>query len=512
MKLQILTIKFSNIVFPHPDIIGYYIVRAKRDSFNRTIEDKGYLHVSRKRGVAPDHKEGYLTNMWFNNLKYAWCHTQYAWLKTPKQLFLKDKVSGSKIKIEGIYHADNIIYQNSEVVQDALPGTSSNGYFFGLFPGDKDGMSWVCGIRYNQYKYSCVNNTRYYTNNITTPGDLTFPIQDNYTLPAGERIENLEDGDYTLVNLQLDNPTQVIRTDDNHSIPVDDSIEGRNDLYYVSVLTGIEDIHPNLDNIEYYHTDTTIRVTHTAIISKGDISISHLPLDHSTYYKSEQPRRWGETITNAVAAILATTGAILLTIFTAGVGTATIPLAIALATITLTGLTATSAVLLSQLIKDIDSGELMGYVEDTELAERTVNSVNENDDLLCYLAEYGDGLFVETTINVGLRLEIQHNEPSFFHKIELDALKTYYKNKYLFRDETRDDKAFSLKPLPSQNVYVANLDYSRLPEEKVFFPLYSYYDCKSKCLESWKNRGLWSERSFDEEKADSYRIFLPNNY
>jgi len=60
--------------------------------------------------------------------------------------------------------------------------------------------------------------------------------------------------------------------------------------------------------------------------------------------------------------------------------------------------------------------------------------------------------------------------------------------------------------------YGYNDDLSKLNDSRTFISLpYSYNFCSS-CLNSYPNRLIWSERSFEEDLSDNYRVFKANNY
>jgi len=517
VKVNTIGIQFVNIHFPHPDIVSYYIVVGKRDDFNRRILDKGYINPLRSQAVDDNGNvdNDYFTNAWINNLDVA--NSQVSgyrmYAKTPKQLFLQRKLIPYQIELEGVYKLkDASIYQpeydTSEIIEDAVPGSSSNGYLFGLIPGDSDGMAWVTGIRYLSYTYTKFSDSIYNG----SPTIYNVEQDQIYFVNAGEKIQNSFNTERELVNLELDNNILAFGLDVNgQSVPHNDTGKNKFDVYYASLLSGIEDIHPNLDNITYYHTDALTHNNSSCQIYKGDIVISHIPIEHSTYYKTTQPRRWGETVINIATLAVLGVGAAALTFILTG-GAATIPTVIALASIASSVVGGTSAMLLSQIIKEIDSGNLRYWVKNNDLIDGTIGALDYNDDTVQYLAEIGDGLFIESEINNGLRLEVQGNITSYNTSIDMANIRGYYKNKYLLRDEAKDDKGYSLKPFPDYTINKVNLDYSRLAEEKIFFPLPFIYSCNSKCLEVWKNRILWSERSFDEEKHDIYKSFLANNY
>lgn len=60
--------------------------------------------------------------------------------------------------------------------------------------------------------------------------------------------------------------------------------------------------------------------------------------------------------------------------------------------------------------------------------------------------------------------------------------------------------------------YNYNTDYSKEIGVKPNFPLPLGFDYCSQCLNKYPYRIVFSERSFQEDRSDSYRKFLPNNY
>ena len=61
-------------------------------------------------------------------------------------------------------------------------------------------------------------------------------------------------------------------------------------------------------------------------------------------------------------------------------------------------------------------------------------------------------------------------------------------------------------------IYGLNTDYNVFRNFREYFAIPLEYDCCSKCRETFPHRYYWSEQSFQEEQADNFRIFLPNNY
>lgn len=65
---------------------------------------------------------------------------------------------------------------------------------------------------------------------------------------------------------------------------------------------------------------------------------------------------------------------------------------------------------------------------------------------------------------------------------------------------------------PSDYVYEFNSDMTVTQRLKEYFPLPQSYECCAKCLGRYPFRVVYSNQSFQEEGADNFRVFLPNNY
>ena len=79
----------------------------------------------------------------------------------------------------------------------------------------------------------------------------------------------------------------------------------------------------------------------------------------------------------------------------------------------------------------------------------------------------------------------------------------FYNKRYdVANDEERD----------CPDYYALNPDFNLLGSLSTKLPIAREYDCCSDCDEVFKTRLLYSEQSFQEERSDHYRTFLPNNY
>lgn len=511
-NIRLINIVFSNITYPDSNIVGHFIVVGERDSENRTIIDKGIVQ-SLIIGSDDDEnlKNRYLVHAYFNNSMVSRNKSRYhIYAKSPKILFEKDPLNPYNIYIEGVYRRKITTYKDIYQV-DALPGTSSKGVLFGLITTDPDGMDWNLGSKFTSYSYKKFNELGYsFPDSLGSQNSI---INKSVYLRQGEKIKQFYN-DYTLVNTELDSQIGVMSISTG-GLPYSETNTNKDDLFYVSFKNGNEDIHPVLENIKYFKTHANIKTGNSTNVKEGDIYIQHFPLTHSTYYKSTIKRRIGETIANIITMMVLTTGAVLLSIFTAGVGSTSIVLALALWSSVISGFIGIGAQILSEIIKDIDTGELRNYISNSDFNNNTaVNNAADTDDTVNYVGEHIENIFVESDINVALRLKIQESVTSYYDSIGFIDLEDYFRAKYLANDESRedDDNILTLLPAGNSEIYSYNKDYSRQNKEKVFFPIPLTYKCTSNCLEVWKNRIVWSQRNHEETRTDNYKVFLPNNY
>lgn len=84
----------------------------------------------------------------------------------------------------------------------------------------------------------------------------------------------------------------------------------------------------------------------------------------------------------------------------------------------------------------------------------------------------------------------------------------YFRNKYMTKALPTD----FLKPVFCTEYNGYNLDYNKITNPQKFFPVESSFDYCSSCSNEFKQRIIYSEKSFTEEKQDSYLVYKTNNY
>jgi len=492
--------KFSNIDKPSDDVIGFYIVVAERDSVNRRVVDRG---IANQLSYHSSSGKALVYHLWQHKYLNSTPTRNTFWLKSPKIMNDNNDISFSKVQYEGVFKGD--VFTQTLLQENAYPGSSSKGYLFGLVPGDTDGMDWKLIYRAAQLRYFIPYNLLS-TTDMTTKGYSANVLKKTYLSACNKMYGFITDVD--LVNATLDSPAVVVYAD--IELPyVNTPISNKAEVNVVTLINENNNIHNELDFIKYYHTHTDVKdFSSTSVeIKEGDVFYSVFDVQGSTYYKTDKPRRLGETISNILAAWVVVGLGIAATILTGG---AALPVAIAVVAEMLTFVGIVSTQVMSEVIKDLTEGELLEALDTEEFKGETGDVI---DDTIYSMGEYATGIILDSEINADLRLRTTNGAMGANYSNGISSLKEFYKSKYLFTDDAReDDIGVSLRFIPTPDVFKANLDYSRLPREKVYFSIPKTYDCNSKCLEKWSNRILWSERSFSEDKADTYRTFLPNNY
>lgn len=254
-KLRRIGLKFSNIEYPHPDIIGHYIVMAKRDKYNRTVIDKGIMNpTTRVEEFVPQGRfiEGF--SYWSkdnspDNHNYT----------SPKLHLEQEHVRGSYIKVENDYLFHNHL----------LFGESLSGKGIGLFDTD-----------------ILIDARLFIQRDSAAPRTRNLRITDQYTIGP---LSVYEKPDRTVVNNAQSTAIAFIETDNTlvktHFPNEDACIEGPDDtkiqpgyaIPYVAIKAP-NNVHPVLENIVYYRTHNCVKTGDTTVF--GDIFMSRMDFVH----------------------------------------------------------------------------------------------------------------------------------------------------------------------------------------------------------------------------------------
>jgi len=500
-----LGIKFENIVYPHPDVIGHYIVRGERDQFNRTVIEKGITNSTHESGIynifsyfggGPTNPSGQIYNQSQN----------YNFLLTPKLLFKSEPANGTYIKQENRFQ---FIWMSGYGNQDTGVEFDNLTEF-----GAGEGKSAVFDF---DGAYAVMSSTRklYYSGTEPTPAPVKLrTIKKSLMLNGLTYDDNFKPG-YKVYNVSHTNRVQMLEID----FPGMNS-EGSRNIPYASVKVD-RDVHPNLFSIQYYRThNCVLNNAQTNRIFGGDIFIVPFGLGNSNYHKFQ------DSIWDTVFWIWLISSLVFVSIYTGGAAAPAIAGAISgLVAGTVTAATVTTTIVIGAIVAGA-IGITAHLIEEITLAYRSQGlgdlMVQDNEiegftettkRAMKYIHEYITDIYVESEINLGLRHDHTAYQNGVYYKGTTD-IRAYFRDKLMIFNEDAGAKKdqWAHRGIMLPEVYHYNFDYSIINKENVYTNLPESYDCCSDCLESFPTRVTYSEQSFQEEAADNYRVFLANNY
>jgi len=269
-KLRRLGLQFDNIEYPHEDIVGHYIVVAKRDATNRTIIDKGIMAPAARAPKLSHNRivEGFSywtkSNSEENNLYVS-----------PAFLLGNQSISGSHVKAENDY-GFNPIRIDAQVFDGK-----------GIFFVDKDLI---------------IDTKRWIQNDSIAPVFTNIKIKDQY---AVDRLTRIEKEGKTVINnsilskmgfIETTTKTSVTYKKDQGSYDIKDKadfrVKDKNGygyqvppcLLYVAIKSNI-DVFCSLDNITYIRSHDCIKTNGTIVW--GDIYMTRMDFASMAFRKSD---------------------------------------------------------------------------------------------------------------------------------------------------------------------------------------------------------------------------------
>lgn len=266
-KVRLLGIEFDNITYPHPDIVGHYFVRAKRDELNKTVLDTGIVFPMRERlGISSPvfgvngfwgEDSSMANDLLFFPISPSVTPQNYA-LATPTTVTQDAVLNGTHIVVNGVYSTTNLV-----------TGFQSEGF---------------SEITFNSAQYDYTNNPLTQIN-YNIDREIYFPANttstDTYDFTQYERIVNpsvANDWNYLFLGSDLD------------------ALSNRQ-IYNVSVKAE-KDVYCNLDAITYYRMHSCLLTLDSDDpIYGGDVFISDFTLiDYGTTINTTDPVSVEETV------------------------------------------------------------------------------------------------------------------------------------------------------------------------------------------------------------------------
>ena len=532
-KANILGVAFSNIDLPNDDIVGYYIVRQKRDEFNKTILDTGLmlptlketyysafglLRPSTGNGTANGDRnlesriQSYLKrNETSTNLDFSRIRGDIFGLIHPQFLFNKVEYPTATIKHEGYWSADNRkFYMNHELTEDVMAGTSYDSSRNKKREKDSDGFTL-----HTLTRYSPTDTYKSATNFTVKPKDI-FYLDTLY----GKTVKDSANESTEIYNLSADNRIGIIQNETK----LDPSQVFKDNSYpYVTIERQLLNPYSDFRVTPYYMDSKRMhKFGDTPKLFSGDSYISPMTFTSSMYYNSKiRKRKNKKSWLKFVLGIVLVAAAVVITVFTASAGS--ISLVAASAALGAAGASVSLGMSMlangfkqaqaNRVYNDLYNQGLKDCVND-RITSEVFDNYNPDDDELQWVSDSLGNLWFESQINMNWRLGIGNMPTDFLNspsKYSESFMADYTVNKLTtFDKDNTEGKLY--QGFANPEVYIINPDYTRRNWTKNYFMLGIEYDCCSECQEEFPHRVVYSQQSFQEELTDNFRKFLPNNY
>ena len=533
---EIFGIEFSNIERPTADVIGFYIVRNDRTEDDKLIIDNAIIGAMtefeqyKSFGLLMP-KQYYTANNCGNTgvpnktLLYS---DNSAWIFNPEYQFLNKKTEFTSIEVEGKYTEQSMnmpTISNVEgrvcntggskgvYINDVQSGTSYNPDINKKKDKDDDGFDLLIGYR----------NT-----------NIVYSIDDTISFPSKERLMHLTAASYqnfdtkTYYNVSVDNKIGIFITDGAVDVSwFYNSTTKKNQLLYAALVRDNQTAYSNFINRQYYkeHNNPILFGSNDIInnveIYNGDAEIGAMNMVSSVFYdmvvadRAKKSKIW-KIVAGAVLIVVG----VVASIFTAGAasGIAVIGAGVLAGLAISYGVSlAVSGIKFEQFKSMVDVDYEKGLKEtvvDGGVYETVRDNIEREDDTIRWFADRVSNIYIESSVPIALRSGLTCGVPDFMDApapYDEAGFRTYLTEKLTTID--RDQGSGRLyKGYTTAEFYDINLDYLRFNKEKIFIHLPLEYDCCSDQNETFPLRRWYSEQSFQEEKTDNYRVFLPNNY
>ncbi len=546
---EIFGFNFSNIERPRADIIGFYIVRNQRNDDDRLIIDNAIVGPNTKSQQYVSF--GLLMPKQYYNVnncgrtassgKTLEYDDKSFWFFNPEFEFLNKKLEFDELNIQGTYtqstfdmptisdtegstcNGGSVPFAGIDtggtrgvLIQDVQAGTSYDPSVNKKKNKDDDGFDLVIGYRNNNVVFSGTNNV----------GTI---------LPAKKRVIYLNAASYqnfdSLIyyNVSVDNKIGMYMSDETYDTTKLTNTDGsnKNALFYASMIKNNTTAYSNFINRPYYkeHNNPVLfqnlNIVNNFEVFNGDTQISGMNLVSSVFYDmvvADRPKK-SKIWKIVVGAVLLVAG-VLLAIPSAGVSLG----------LTAAGATALSALAISYGVSlamtgikfeqyksmidtDYEKG-LKDTVTDGGVYETIRDTIGREDDNIRWFADRVSHIYIESNVSFGLRSGLTSGVSDFTdapQPYDEAEFRTYLIEKLTSLDRQQGSGRV-YKGYAGAEVYDMNLDYMRFNKQKEFDHLAIEYDCCSDYKEEYPLRRWFSEQSFQEEKIDNYRVFLPNNY
>lgn len=499
---RLLGIKFSGIEIPSLEdtngnkVIGYYIVRNKREDSNKTILDNAILLPTQKEEYYVAYAHSFITE---DADFVPQIQKDVLAIVNPEFLFNgKEYTNPTKIIQEGIFTYSNERIYNS-LVQDVMPGTSYDASINKRRERDNDGFTLHTLTKYREHKYNPTNTILAQNSEIKD----TFYLNSLFS----KKIIDINANNKEIFNVSEDNKIGIVQLNKEYNY-------NTNNIPYVVLKQDKENVYSNFQILPYYLDSKQVENFSSCKIFSGDSYISPMTYTSSTFYDIRLRKRSNKSgVWRAIVGVLAIIAGVLMIIGTLGGGTAAGIMVIGW------GINQVSTGIkieqMSKVYNELYDAGLKDCINDAATLDNS-NGFNKNpsDDEVQWFSNQLQGLWFESSININWRMGLTNGISDFENPLLIhnhNRINDRIVDK-LTTIDTEADGGRLYQGFCNAEIYNINKDYQRRNQEKIFYALGVEYDCCSKCTETFPHRVHYSEQSFQEELSDNYRVFLPNNY
>lgn len=463
-------LKFDNIEYPHPDIIGHRILMGKRTE--DTVLDNGI--------------SGYLQEDVIEDLDTVAMSYLASTKSTDKSYFISPKVLIDNAFLGGDYVKLNYT-QNLKT-----------GFFYTPFDNISDDFKIDRGSGGPEKDYRAI--WRHWK-----PGILDFPqeqsevnfnIEKDFNIPPGSLFNDTTE----YVNISTANNIKFL--DLNRELPLNNTGVGNQpnsleaEIAFTTVKRATQDVYTNLGAVQYRQLNPC-RGENEDIYYNGGNFINNFEFVNHLF----------TGINSGFLKILIYALAI-----AAGAASGGLALGLTSAVLTIAGVAFAASLGFGAIFQALSNGRYDDFILDLD----NYGSKNEGggaNGQSHFFFEFLNNIYIESsyrydmlassTDDCGQRFDFDYLENE-------SALISYVERKVSYYNE--QDEELVIKPIPCPELYLYNKDFSRVNYDSIRFGLDTNYDFCKKCAGEYPNRVVYSEKSFDEERQDTYAVTLANNY
>jgi len=451
---KVIGLKFYNVELPQ-EANGYFFVRAIRDDNNKLVYQRGAIDFN-TTVYANDYSDNIALPANNPNIVFPGVSNfNYISNESPSPTILRDIISFESPEIlvnhelSGSYF--RLEYRQRIQGEVSCWGTSYNH----TWDNNKDSVFNYRSANYNS------SSDLIYNNNATKQRLINSKV-------VLERLK-MSDGFYSgkaVINASQSNPIGVLLLDNKILTPG----EAVDEYIYFGSLMDYKNVYSNLSSLEY------INISNGVYYPLGSLS-------PTTEFGGDCKLSYVEDVNNIILGVTQTT-----TKFS----------------------TRDNYGIYLYYNRDCDENFCNWLSDFTHSGFRYWSStIADWDANVIWLTIINSFIHYESTINLGLRVKPQDNYQSWFEYFNPSGYTDYIEHFLLYYDGSQWRESLA-SGYPEYYEY--NNDYTESDYAKKYYSIPKVFDCCLACANSHPHRVLWSEKSFEEEINDNYKVFSPNNY